>query len=43
MTQQRLRAAIESLTCQQLDTQKLGLEDNLGLFRYGIRNGLISV
>lgn len=110
VTQQRLRAAIESLTCQQLDTQKeellalvegvvpfqtggngngthhrlspresevlkmmldgqrlkaiaatldisvktvtthrsrllrkLGLEDNLGLFRYGIRNGLISV
>ena len=23
--------------------RKLGLEDNLGLFRYGIRNGLISV
>jgi two-component system invasion response regulator UvrY len=23
--------------------RKLGLEDNLGLFRYGVRNGLISV
>jgi len=23
--------------------RKLGLEDNLGLYRYGIRNGLISV
>ncbi|MFL6246126.1 MAG: response regulator transcription factor [Thermoanaerobaculia bacterium] len=23
--------------------RKLGLEDNLGLYRYGIRNGLISI
>jgi DNA-binding NarL/FixJ family response regulator len=23
--------------------RKLGIEDNLGLFRYGVRNGLISV
>lgn len=23
--------------------RKLGLEDNLGLYRYGVRNGLISV
>lgn len=23
--------------------RKLGIEDNLGLYRYGIRNGLISV
>lgn len=23
--------------------KKLGVEDNLGLFRYGVRNGLISV
>jgi DNA-binding NarL/FixJ family response regulator len=23
--------------------RKLGVEDNLGLYRYGIRNGLISV
>jgi DNA-binding NarL/FixJ family response regulator len=112
VTQQQLRAAIESLTCQQLEIQKkellalvegvvpfradgdgngngmhqrlspresevlrmilegqrlkeiaakldisvktvtthrsrllrkLGLEDNLGLYRYGIRNGMISV
>jgi len=23
--------------------RKLGIEDNLGLFRYGVRNGLIQV
>jgi DNA-binding NarL/FixJ family response regulator len=23
--------------------RKLGLEDNLGLYRYGIRNGMISI
>ncbi len=40
----RLDISVKTVTTHRSRLlRKLGLEDNLGLYRYGIRNGLISV
>jgi DNA-binding CsgD family transcriptional regulator len=40
----RLDISVKTVTTHRSRLlRKLGLEDNLGLYRYGVRNGLISV
>ena len=40
----RLEISVKTVTTHRSRLlKKLGLDDNLGLYRYGIRNGLISV
>jgi DNA-binding NarL/FixJ family response regulator len=40
----RLDISVKTVTTHRARLmRKLGVEDNLGLYRYGIRNGLISV